>query len=150
MRADVSGEATLGVSDVSLDVDEGALCADDVAVVARNIVVENRGRRPEHVNGRAREITVVHLRVARSGVVHDDVVGQVQTGSRGSGNLPTLVLIVVFTDKDGFFAGFLDGVVLCDHVGRAVNPQTVPTTDGTDGVAMEFNLGATNADARPV
>ena len=64
--------------------------------------------------------------------------------------MPALVLVVVFADEDGFLAGLLDGVVFCDHVGRAVNPQTVPSTDGANVVAVKLNIGASNADTGPI
>ena len=144
--ADIAGESKLGIGRIALDVDEGALGTNDVAGVARDGVVEDGGRGTEDVNGWAGEITTVHLRVARSRVVGDDVVGQVKASSRWCWDLPALVLVVVLADEHRLLTCVLNGVVLGDDIGRAVNPQAVPATNGADGVAVEFNHGTTNTN----
>ena len=62
--------------------------------------------------------------------------------------MPTLVLVVVFADEHRFLASILNGVVLSNDIGCAVNPQAVPAPNGSDGVLVEFNNGTSNTDAR--
>ena len=100
------------------------------------------------MDGRAGEIAAVHLGVAGTGVVRDDVVGQEQAGSGWCGDLPALVLVMVFTEQHGLLARVLNGVVFSNHVGRSVNPEAVPAADWPDGVAMQFNNGTADTDTR--
>ena len=53
---------------------------------------------------------------------------------------------MVLTDEHRLLARVLNRVVLSDDIGGSVNPQAVPATDGTDGVAVEFNHRATNTN----
>ena len=98
------------------------------------------------MDGRAGEIAAVHLGIARTGVVRDDVVGQEQASSGWCGHLPALVLVVVFTDQHGLLARVLNRVVFSNHVGCSVNPETVPAADWPDGVAVQFNNGTADTD----
>ena len=146
VKADVPCETTGAVRRVSLDVHEGTLCTNDVPEVVGDGVVQDGGRRAEHVDSRASKVAAVHLGVARTRVVRDHVVGEVEAGRGWSGNLPSLVLVVVFPDQHGFFARVLNGVVLSNHIRGAVNPQPVPATNGADGVAVQFDDRRANTD----
>ena len=55
---------------------------------------------------------------------------------------------MVLAEHHRFERGVMDGVVLGDHVGGAVNPQAVVALNRADVVVVDFNVGRTDAKAR--